>query len=65
MGLNMVTRLARGGHQVVALTTATPAATSRAEAAGAHGAADLGALLSAPAPSSRVGDGAGRRADGN
>src|SRR5215813_1118549 len=50
MGLNMVTRLRRGGHQVVAFDRASEA-VARAEAAGASGVdslADLVAKLSAP-----------------
>jgi len=50
MGLNMVTRLARGGHQVIAFDRAKDA-VSRAEAAGARGTDSLEALvpaLSAP-----------------
>jgi 6-phosphogluconate dehydrogenase len=45
MGLNMVTRLARGGHQVVAFDR-SPDAVARAEAAGARGAASLDVLVS-------------------
>ena len=37
MGLNMVTRLARGGHEVVAFDRSADA-VAHAEAAGAHGA---------------------------
>jgi 6-phosphogluconate dehydrogenase len=50
MGLNMVTRLRRGGHDVVAFDRASDA-VARAEAAGASGVdalADLVAKLSAP-----------------
>jgi 6-phosphogluconate dehydrogenase len=50
MGLNMVTRLRRGGHQVVAFDRATDA-VARAEDAGADGTGsleDLVARLSAP-----------------
>jgi 6-phosphogluconate dehydrogenase len=50
MGLNMVTRLRRGGHQVVAFDRASEA-VARAEEAGASGVdslADLVAKLSAP-----------------
>jgi 6-phosphogluconate dehydrogenase len=35
MGLNMVTRLVRGGHQIAACDR-SPEAVARAEAAGAH-----------------------------
>jgi len=45
MGLNMVTRLARAGHAVVAYDR-SPEAVTRAEAAGAQGAASLEALAS-------------------
>ena len=45
MGLNMVTRLARDGHKVVAYDRSQEAVT-RAEAAGAEGAASLEALVS-------------------
>jgi 6-phosphogluconate dehydrogenase len=45
MGLNMVTRLARAGHKVVAYDRSQEAVT-RAEAAGAEGAASLEALVS-------------------
>jgi 6-phosphogluconate dehydrogenase len=45
MGLNMVTRLARAGHKVVAYDR-SPEAVTRAEAAGAEGAASLEALVS-------------------
>jgi 6-phosphogluconate dehydrogenase len=45
MGLNMVTRLARAGHTVVAYDR-SPEAVTRAEAAGAEGAASLEALVS-------------------
>jgi 6-phosphogluconate dehydrogenase len=44
MGLNMVTRLIRGGHTVVAYDRSADA-VARAEAAGAKGAASLEALL--------------------
>src|SRR5262245_55462710 len=50
MGLNMVTRLRRGGHQVIAFDRAAEA-VARAEEAGASGVdslADLVAKLSAP-----------------
>ena len=46
MGLNMVTRLTRGAHQVVAYDR-SPEAVARAEAAGAQGAASLDALVAA------------------
>ena len=49
MGLNMVTRLARGGHQIVAYDR-SPDAVRRAEAAGARGTASLEALVSALSP---------------
>jgi 6-phosphogluconate dehydrogenase len=49
MGLNMVTRLARGGHQIVAYDR-SPDAVRRAEAAGARGVASLEALASALTP---------------
>ena len=49
MGLNMVTRLVRGGHQVVAYDR-SPDAIRHAEAAGARGAASLEALVPALAP---------------
>jgi 6-phosphogluconate dehydrogenase len=45
MGLNMVTRLARAGHTVVAYDR-SPQAVTRAAAAGATGAASLEALVS-------------------
>src|SRR5215510_14831032 len=45
MGLNMVTRLARAGHTVVAYDR-SPDAVTRAGAAGAEGAASLEALVS-------------------
>jgi len=45
MGLNMVTRLARAGHNVVAYDR-SPEAVTRAAAAGAQGAASLEALVS-------------------
>jgi 6-phosphogluconate dehydrogenase len=45
MGLNMVTRLARAGHTVVAYDR-SPEAVTRAAAAGAEGAASLEALVS-------------------
>jgi len=43
MGLNMVTRLVRGGHQIVAYDR-SPDAVARAEAAGAGGVSSLDAL---------------------
>jgi 6-phosphogluconate dehydrogenase len=46
MGLNMVTRLVRGGHQIVAFDRSADA-VARAEAAGARGAASLDALVQA------------------
>jgi len=46
MGLNMVTRLVRGGHQIVAYDR-SPEAVARAEAAGARGVSSLDALTSA------------------
>ena len=46
MGLNMVTRLARGGHAVVAFDR-SPDAVARAAAAGAQGVASLAAVVSA------------------
>ncbi len=50
MGLNMVTRLARGGHAIVAYDRSADA-VARAEAAGARGVASLDALVSAlPGP---------------
>ena len=49
MGLNMVTRLVNGGHQIVAYDR-NPAATARAETVGAQGTADLETLVSALAP---------------
>ena len=45
MGLNMVTRLARAGHKVVAYDR-SPEAVTRAATAGAEGAASLEALVS-------------------
>jgi 6-phosphogluconate dehydrogenase len=44
MGLNMVTRLARGGHEVVAFDR-SPAAVSQAAAAGTRGVDSLAALV--------------------
>src|SRR5437764_10637933 len=49
MGLNMVTRLVRGGHQIVAFDR-TNEAVRRAEAAGARGTAGLEALVAALTP---------------
>src|SRR5438477_4222377 len=50
MGLNMTTRLVRGGHRVVAFDR-NPAAIAEACRQGATGAASLEALISAlPAP---------------
>jgi 6-phosphogluconate dehydrogenase len=49
MGLNMVTRLTRGGHQIVAYDR-NPTAVAQAEAAGAKGVASLDALAAALAP---------------
>jgi 6-phosphogluconate dehydrogenase len=49
MGLNMVTRLTRAGHQVVAYDR-NPDAVHRAEAAGATGTSDLTPLVRALAP---------------
>jgi 6-phosphogluconate dehydrogenase len=49
MGLNMVTRLTRGGHKVVAFDRSADA-VARAVAAGAQGASALGALVSALTP---------------
>ena len=46
MGLNMVTRLLNGGHQIVGYDR-DPSAMARAEAAGAQGAGGLDALVSA------------------
>ena len=46
MGLNMVTRLVRGGHQVVAYDRSQEP-VARAEAAGARGVSSLDALVSA------------------
>jgi 6-phosphogluconate dehydrogenase len=53
MGLNMVTRLVAGGHQVVAYDR-DPAATARATAAGATGAATLEALVASMQPDRAV-----------
>ena len=49
MGLNMVTRLAKGGHQIVAYDR-DPSATAGAEKAGVQGASALDTLVSALAP---------------
>src|SRR5687767_9949945 len=49
MGLNMVTRLTRGAHQVVAYDR-SPDAIAKAEAAGARGADSLDALVAALEP---------------
>ena len=49
MGLNMVTRLVRGGHAVVAYDRAADA-VSRAEAAGAQGVSSLDQLVAALTP---------------
>jgi 6-phosphogluconate dehydrogenase len=49
MGLNMVTRLARGGHDVVVYDR-SPDAVARAETAGARGVASLDALVAALTP---------------
>jgi 6-phosphogluconate dehydrogenase len=46
MGLNMVTRLVRGGHDIVAYDR-SPEAVARAQAAGARGVSSLDALASA------------------
>jgi 6-phosphogluconate dehydrogenase len=49
MGLNMVTRLTRGGHQVVAFDR-SPEAVARSKDAGAEGVASLEALTAALTP---------------
>jgi 6-phosphogluconate dehydrogenase len=49
MGLNMVTRLTRGGHTIVAYDRSADA-VAHAESAGARGVASLDALVSALAP---------------
>ena len=49
MGLNMVTRLVRGGHEVVVYDRSADA-VRRGEAAGARGVATLDALVSALTP---------------
>ena len=53
MGLNMVTRLERGGHDVVAYDRSAEAVT-HAAAANAHGVASLEALVQALAPPRHV-----------
>ncbi len=63
MGLNMVTRLVRGGHQIVAYDRSADA-VARAEAAGARGVSSLEALVAgAGRAARRLGDGARRRSD--
>jgi 6-phosphogluconate dehydrogenase len=49
MGLNMVTRLVSGGHEIVAYDR-DPAAIARAESSGARGAATLPALVARLSP---------------
>src|SRR5262245_16150522 len=49
MGLNMVTRLQRGGHEIVAYDRSADA-VGRAVAAGARGADSLDALVAALSP---------------
>lgn len=49
MGLNMVTRLMQGGHQIVAFDR-NPAAIEQAAAAGAQSADSLNAVVTALAP---------------
>ena len=49
MGLNMVTRLTRGGHSIVAFDRSADA-LAKAETAGARGAATLDAVVAALAP---------------
>jgi len=49
MGLNMVTRLVAGGHEIIAYDR-DAAATARARSAGARGAATLDALVAALSP---------------
>jgi 6-phosphogluconate dehydrogenase len=49
MGLNMVTRLVRGGHQIVAFDRSADA-VAKAETAGARGAATLDAVVAALTP---------------
>src|SRR2546428_856411 len=49
MGLNMVTRLVRGGHQIVAFDRSA-GAVAKAETAGARGAATLDAVVAALTP---------------
>ncbi len=53
MGLNMVTRLVRGGHQIVAFDRSAEA-VAHAETAGATGVSSLEALVAALAPSRAV-----------
>ena len=61
MGLNMVTRLVRGGHAVVAYDRSADA-VARAEAAGAKGVSTLDALIEGSGRAARrVGDGPVRR----
>ncbi len=61
MGLNMVTRLVRGGHTVVAYDRSADA-VARAEAAGAKGVSTLEALIGGlDRAARRLGDGAVRR----
>ena len=63
MGLNMVTRLVRGGHQVVAFDRSAEA-VARAEAAGARGVVVARrARRGARRAARRLGDGARRRPD--
>ena len=63
MGGNMVTRLVRGGHKILAYDP-SPNAAKLAEANGAALTTSLGGLRQAGRPARGVGDGAGRRADG-
>ena len=53
MGLNMVTRLVRGGHQIVAFDRSAEA-VAHAEAAGATGVSSLDALVAALAPARAI-----------
>jgi 6-phosphogluconate dehydrogenase len=53
MGLNMVTRLTRGGHEIVGYDR-SPDAVAHAETAGARGVASLEALVAALAPARAV-----------
>ena len=53
MGLNMVTRLVRGGHDIVAFDLSAEA-VERAVSVGAHGAPTLNALISALTPPRNV-----------